>query len=152
MAEVRFKETPDGGFSSFSAARDALEKAYKGTYSDPWWGTKATSGMRGLGGKIVNRGFVIGYRDDAKHQRWRLDWDPVNAEKGLHINYHQDLPGEERTSVYFQCKSIRLVPGDEMWFWYWRWTTRYADECPDKIMELMGGDQVWYGAFWGPRR
>lgn len=152
MAEVRYERTPPGGFPSFSAAREELEKALPGTYDTPWWGTKATSGIRGLGGPIVNRGFVIGYRDDAKRQRWRLDWDRNDPEKGLHINYEQDVEGREKTAIHFPCRSGYVVPGDEMWFWYWRWTTRHANECPANVMRLMGGDQIWYGAYWGPRR
>lgn len=150
MVEIRYPGTPTDGFSSFSAAREVLEKAYAGSYSTPWWGHKLTSGIRGFG-RIVNRGFVIGYRDDSKHQRWRLDWDPNDPAKGLHINYEQDLKGEAKNAVYFPCRSIRLVPGDEMWFWYWRWTSRHADECPEEIMKLMGGNMIWYGAFWAPR-
>ena len=151
MGEIRYPRTPDPKFRSFSEARETLEKDFDGPYTAPWWGTKVTSGMRG-GGRIVNRGFVIGYRDDAKGQRWRLDWDPNNPEKGLHINYEQDLEGKAKNAIYFPCGSIRMVPGDEMWFWYWRWTSRHADECPAEIMQLMGGDMIWYGAFWAPRR
>lgn len=151
MGEIRYEKTPKPKFASFSAAREELEKAFDGPYTRPWWGTKVTSGMRG-GGRIVNRGFVIGYRDDAKHQRWRLDWDPNNPEKGLHINYEQDLQGSAKNAIYFPCESSRVVPGDEMWFWYWRWTQRHCDECPPEIMERMGGDMIWYGAYWAPRR
>ena len=102
-----------------------------------------TSGIRGHG-SIHNLGFVIGYRDNRKRQRYRLDFDPA-SDKKLHINYEADDPKDR---VCFLIKPYVINPGDEMWNFYVTWTTRHADAVPLLVQEKIGKGKHWRGGFW----
>lgn len=148
MRERMYRPEP---FRDIWAAIDEIKSVYPADYRTPWWGMKRTSGARGMGGGIYNLGYVIGYRDDARGRRWRLDYDPDPA-KALHINFEQDLGHKNVEAICFRIASFRHNPGDSMWFQYVRWTTRHCEDCPPEVMQKMGGDMIWYGAFWAGRR
>ena len=138
--ERAFQSEP---FHSVGSAIGVLKQAFPGDYSKPWWGNKMTSGIRGFG-TIHNLGYVIGFRDDAKEQRYRLDFDP-NSDRQLHLNYQCDSPWNR---VYFRIKPFVIAGGDEMWNYYCTWTTQHCEDVPDGVREKLGSGKIWRGRHW----
>lgn len=92
-------EVDMGEFSSVEAALAAIKSNHPriADYRAPWWGDKDT-----VSGNMINRGYVIGFRDDASHAQWRLDYDET---KKLHINWTHDVTGQETSK---ECYRISL--------------------------------------------
>jgi hypothetical protein len=132
MAEIVHKTV----FSSVSAAKEQVESDHNGTYDTPWWGDKDSEHMK-------NRGYVIGWKDDTKRARWRLDYDP---EKELHINWVQDVKGSAQAK---ECYRINAQNHEQTMFDYLiGWTKPRYDEIPADIKQRLGEGKKWWGAYW----
>ncbi|MBK8097741.1 MAG: hypothetical protein IPK26_11575 [Planctomycetes bacterium] len=123
-------------FSSVETAKAQMEADHPGSYTAPWWGDKATE-------HINNRGFVIGFQDTSKAARWRLDYDP---QKGLHINWVQDIKGSDQAKECYKISSIRAET--TMQDYMIGWTKSRHDDIPADIKQRLGADKQWRGAYW----
>jgi hypothetical protein len=130
-------EVDKGEFASVEAARAAMEAEHDNIagYPTPWWGDKDTENMK-------NRGFVIGFRNDVSGARWRLDFDPG---KKLHINWSQDVQGQEATKHCYRVGSIR--GHDTLFDYYTGWTRPRVDDVPGDIKGRLG-TKKWNGRCW----
>jgi hypothetical protein len=123
-------------FSSVEVAIDQMKKDHPGTYAAPWWGDKFTD-------NIKNRGYVIGWKDNTKNARWRLDYD---NDKRLHINWVQDVTGSEQKK---ECYKINALNFEQTMFDYYAgWTKPRYDEIPQDIKTRLGESKIWYGTYW----
>jgi len=137
-----------GRYTAIGPALEQVKKDHPGQYGTPLWGEKNTEHMKNLG-------FVIGYRDDAKTQWFRVDYDP-NPAKGLHINWEQDardsMGGKCRLKECYLVRPYILSAEDEMYTWWRSATMHHCTDLPDDIRRKMGGSAsgaaVWRGAFW----
>ena len=132
-----------GEFSSVEAARAEIKKNHPGieNYTTPWWGDKETES-----GNLSNRGYVIGFRNKAVSARWRLDYD---EKKKLHINWIQEVSGQETSKECYRISSIR--PIDTLWDYYVGWTKPRSDDIPEEIkvrLDKVGGTKKWNGRYW----
>ncbi len=138
MGEIVHPET----FTAIGTALERVRKDHPGDYSEPLWGTKNTLHLKNLG-------FVIGMKDPAKTQWYRVDFDP---DKKLHINWEQDTRSHgEKTARLKECYLVRphiLDPEDEMYTWWRSMTLHHCTELPEEIRAKMGVNGVWRGAFW----
>ncbi len=137
-------EVDMGEFGSFDLAMAAIKKNHHkvGTYDTPWWGDKETES-----GNMSNRGYVIGFKCSASSAQWRLDYD---QNKRLHINWTQEVQGEETLKECYRIASIR--PQDTLWDYYVGWTRARADQIPGDIkarLDKVGGSKTWNGRYWG---
>ena len=138
MAEIDM-----GEFSSIDAARAEISKNHPRVldYSTPWWGDKESES-----GNLSNRGYVIGFKDIASRAQWRLDYD---EKKKLHINWTQEVSGQETLKQCYQISSIR--PRDTLTDYYVGWTRPRADDIPLEIkgrIDKVGGNKSWNGRYW----
>lgn len=125
-------------FSAVGPAIARVQEDHKGVYEKPWWGEKNTA-------HIKNLGYVIGFMDPERLQRWRLDYDP---HKGLHINWVRELPGADTEKEAYRIK-LHIINGeDEMFHFFRTWTMHYCGECPEAVREKIGKGKIWRGAFW----
>lgn len=126
-----------GEFASIESALAEITARHKdiAQYADPWWGDKDSENMK-------NRGFVIGFRNDSRGARWRLDYDPI---KKLHVNWSQDVQGQEATKECYRVFSIR--PMDTMFDYYVGWTRARIDDVPGDIKGRLG-NKKWHGRGW----
>lgn len=127
-----------GSFASFESAKSALLDGHKeiASYDVPWWGDKETEGIK-------NRGFVIGFKNEAKSARWRLDYDPV---KGLHVNWSQDNRGGEATKECYRISSTRAQ--DTLNDYFVSWPRSHFEDIPADIKERLGAGKKWQGRYW----
>ena len=109
-----------------SDIEDAINHAYLGLVqgnkhllSQPYWGTR--------GGNIANAGKVIGWMSLEGRKRWRLDYDPTDPTKGVHLN-EEDFTFAKAKKVVHPTRSSLLRATT-----YWnKWTSRY-DKPPHVI-------------------
>jgi hypothetical protein len=130
-----------GEFSSFekTIAQIKSEHPKISDYITPWWGDKQTDS-----GNMLNRGYVIGFRDIGSHAQWRLDYDEV---KKLHINWTQEVARAETVKQCYRISSIR--PRDDLWDYYISWTRKIGqDNIPSDIKGRLGENKKWGGRYW----
>ena len=131
-------------FTAIGTAIAQVVQDHAGQYHAPVWGMKNSAHMKNLG-------FVIGYRDDARSQWYRVDYDPL-PNKALHINWEQDTQDAVGSKTRLkECYLIRphiIHPEDEMYTWWRSATLHHCTELPDEVRDKMGGKHVWRGAFW----
>jgi hypothetical protein len=128
--------------TAIGSAIALMKDHHPGQYEAPVWGMKNTEHLKNLG-------FVIGYKDNAKNQWYRVDFDPG---KGLHINWEQDVVeprgGTARLKEAYKVKPNFINSEDELYTWWRSATLHHCTELPDDVREKMGGKRVWRGAFW----
>ena len=135
MVEVILKTT----FSSIEAAKATMLEEHPGDYRVPWRGVKDSA-------HIENLGMVVGFRDESKKQRWRIDYDP---DKGLHINRSQDLPGGAQKACR-KIRGVRNAPTSMADYMIDVAKTRH-DEIPAEVKSKLGSRTVWTGRAWVAR-
>jgi hypothetical protein len=136
-------EVDMGEFSSVESALAAIKTNHSriADYRTAWWGDKETDS-----GNLSNRGYVIGFKDDASHAQWRLDYD---ENKKLHINWTHDVTGQETSKECYRIASIR--PVGTLWDYYVGWTRPRVDDVPGDIkgrLDKVGGEKTWNGRAW----
>jgi hypothetical protein len=137
-------EVDMGEYSSFQTAMAKIKTNHTNvaSYDAPWWGDKETES-----GNLSNRGYVIGFKNRAMNAQWRLDYD---QNKKLHINWTQEIHGQETLKECYRIFSIRAT--DTLWEYYVSWTSSRFDDVPADIkarLDKVGGVKNWNGRAWG---